>query len=262
MTAQVARRGAEPRLRSLRWPYRVVSVESASRPLTHTPHADLLEHGIDLHLYADGPAALLALMEEDPAAILAPTDLVGVDFARFVAAVVAWSDLAVIVGLTDDPGSHTLAFDALEAGARGLVGLPFAPAQLASSLQHLGYTNTTTAAGLQFGNLELDRQGHEARLSGRPIQLTVREFTLLELLLSEAPRIVSLAEIGAALGDAQLSTDEARVRKSVQILRRKLGPLPPGQPHLIESVRGLGYRLTDPTATRTGSVCPVPRPHP
>lgn len=244
MTAQLARRGAEASVRSLRWPYRVVAVESASRPLTDTAVSTLLDHGIDLHPYVDGPAALLALMEENPAAILAPTDLVGVDFGRFVSAIVAWSDVAVIVGLTDDPTSHALAFEALDAGARGLVGLPFAPAQLAASLQHLGYTNTT-AAGLQFGSLELDRQGHQARLSGRPVQLSPREFTLLELLLREAPRVVSLAEIGAAIGEATSPADEARVRKSVQILRRKLAPLQPDQQHVIESVRGLGYRLND-----------------
>lgn len=241
----------------MRWPYRVVAVESASRPLTDTAHPTLLDHGIDLHPYVDGPAALLALMEEDPAAILAPTDLVGVDFARFVAAVVAWSDIAVIVGLTDDPASHTLAFEALEVGARGLLGLPFAPAQMASSLRHLGYSNTT-AAGLQYGSLELDRQGHQARLFGTPVQLTPREFTLLELLLREAPRVVSLAEIGAALGEAHYPAEESRVRKGVQLLRRKLAPLHPDQQHVIESVRGLGYRLIDgspgcPSTSGTGS---------
>lgn len=247
MTAQLARRGADTRVGSLRWPYRVVAVESASRPLTHTAHPTLLDHGIDLHPYVDGPAALLALMEEDPAAILAPTDLIGVDFGRFVAAVVAWSDVAVIVGLTDHPDSHAHAYAALEAGARGLVALPFVPAQLASSLQHLGYTNTT-AAGLRYGNLELDRQGHQARLSGTPVQLSPREFSLLELLLREAPRVVTLAEIGTALGEATSPGDESRVRKSVQILRRKLAPAQPGEQHVIESVRGLGYRLTDISA--------------
>ena len=111
-------------------------------------------------------------------------------------------------------------------------------------MRHLGYTNTT-AAGLQYGSLELDLQGHQARLSGTPVQLTPREFTLLELLLREAPRVVTLAEIGAALGEATSPADEARVRKSVQLLRRKLAPVQPSQQHVIESVRGLGYRLSD-----------------
>ena len=244
MTAQAARSGVDASIRTLRWPYRVVAVESASCRLTHTAAPALLDSGIELRPYADGPAALLALMGEDPAAVLTPTDVVGVDFLRFVSAIVAWSDVAVIVGLTDDPGSHALAFAALEAGARGLLGLPFAPAQLTSLLRHLGYPNTT-AASLRYGPLQLDRQAHQARLSGAPVQLTPREFTLLEFLISEAPRVVSLAEIGTVLGEPTSPADGPRVRKSVQILRRKLAGVQQDQRPLIESVRGLGYRLTE-----------------
>lgn len=230
-------------MRGLRWPYRVVTVESASRPVTHTTaHPDLLEHGIELRCYADGPAALLGLIGEDPAAVLAPTDLVGVDFLRFVSAVVTWCDVPVIVGLTDDPDSATHAYRALENGARGLLGLPFAPAQLASCLRHLGYTNTTPT-GLQYGALSLDRHSHEARLAGIPVHLTLREFTLLEYLLAEAPRIVSLTEVGTILGEPDAPADPGRVRKGIQALRRKLARIQPDQEPLIESVRGLGYRL-------------------
>jgi DNA-binding response OmpR family regulator len=244
MTAQVARRGVDASVRTLRWPYRVVAVESASCRLTHTAPPVLLDHGIELRPYADGPAALLALLGEDPVAVLAPTDLVGVDFLRFVSAVVAWSDVAVIVALSDDPDSHSLAFAALELGARGIVGLPFTPTQLVASLRHLGCTNTT-AAGLQHGPLELDRQGHQARLGDASVLLAPRDFTLLEFLLSEAPRVVSLAEIGTVLGEATAPADPARVRKSVQVLRRKLARVQPDHRPIIESVRGLGYRLAD-----------------
>lgn len=245
---QLARRGVECSVRGLRWPYRVVTVESACRPVTHTTaHPDLREHGIELRSYADGPAALLGLIGEDPAAVLAPTDLVGIDFLRFVSAIVAWSDVPVIIGLTDDPDSATQAYRALEIGARGLLGLPLAPVQLASCLRHFGYTNTTPT-GLQYGVLSLDRHSHEARLAGIPVRLTLREFTLLDYLLAEAPRIVSLTEIGTILGEPDAPADPARVRKGIQVLRRKLARIQPDQEPLIESVRGLGYRLINTSA--------------
>ena len=64
-------------------------------------------------------------------------------------------------------------------------------------------------------------------------------------LLAQAPRVVSAAEIAAVVGDEQHLVGPVRVRKYVQNLRRKLGGTRPGQPAVLETVRGLGYRLVD-----------------
>ena len=245
MTSQAARSGALTSLAAIRWPYRVIAVESPSQMLTRSSYDHLLTNGIDLRPYADGPSALLGLMAEDPAAVLAPTDLIGVDFERFVRAIVAWSDTPVIVGLTNDEESHQRAFHGLEAGARGLVGLPFNPEQLTSAIRHLGLTRTESAAVLHHGSVELDVQAHQVRVAGTAVRLTPREFELVKYLLAQAPRVVSAAEIAAVVGDDQHLVGPVRVRKYVQNLRRKLGETRPGQPAVLETVRGLGYRLVD-----------------
>ena len=102
MTMQTARYRALTSLGAIRWPYRVIAIESPSGMLTRSSHDSLLASGIDLRPYADGPSALLGLMAEDPAAVLAPTDLIGVDYLRLIRAIVAWSDIPVIIGLTND----------------------------------------------------------------------------------------------------------------------------------------------------------------
>jgi DNA-binding response OmpR family regulator len=229
---------------AVRWPYRLVAVESPAGPLTVVGHSALLDHGVDLHLYADGPSALLGLMAEDPGAVVAPTDLVGVDFLRFVRAIVAWSDVPIIIGLTGDQESHRQAFEALDAGARGLLGLPFAPEQLASAIRHIGLGNLGPAASIQYGALELDRQAHQARVSGTVVGLSPREFTLLEYLVAEAPRVVSTAELAAVCSVSEIPAGPMLVRKYVQKLRRKLSLARPGEIPVIETIRGLGYRLT------------------
>jgi DNA-binding response OmpR family regulator len=244
---QTARSGALTGLGAIRWPYRVIAVESPSGMLTRSGHHDLLATGIDLRPYADGPSALLGLMAEDPAAVLAPTDLIGVDFQRFVRAIVAWSDIPVIIGLTKDDESQRRAFHGLDAGARGLVWLPFNPDQLTSIIRHFGLTRTESAAILRYGSIELDVQAHRVHVSGNAVRLAPREFALVEYLLAEAPRVVSAAEIAAAIGVSQ-PAGPVRVRKYVQNLRRKLSQTRPGQPAVLETVRGLGYRLVD---TRT-----------
>ena len=184
-------------------------------------------------------------MAEDPAAVLAPTDLIGVDLRRFVRAIVAWSDIPVIIGLTNDEESRQRAFQGLDAGARGLVWLPFSPEQLTSTIRHLGLTRTESAAILQFGSIELDVQAHPGACVGQRSRLAPREFALVKYLLAQAPRVVSAAEIAAVIGDDQHVVGPVRVRKYVQNLRRKLSEARPGQPAVLETVRGLGYRLID-----------------
>jgi DNA-binding response OmpR family regulator len=245
MTSQAARSGALNSLGAVRWPYRVIAVESPSGVLTRSSYDHLLASGIDLRPYADGPSALLGLMAEDPAAILAPTDLIGVDFHRFICAIVAWSDIPVIIGLRYDEESHQRAFHGLEAGARGLLGLPFNPHQLTSAIRHLGLTRTDSAAILQYGSIELDTQAHQLRVAGTVVQLAPREFALVQYLLAQAPRLVSAAEIASVIGDDEHAVGPVRVRKYVQNLRRKLSKARPGQPAVLENVRGLGYRLVD-----------------
>jgi DNA-binding response OmpR family regulator len=245
MTLHIARSGAMTSLGAIRWPYRVIAVESPSGMLTRSGYDHLLASGIDLRPYADGPAALLGLMAEDPAAVLAPTDLIGVDFRRFVQAIVAWSDIPVIIGLTNGEESHQHAFQGLDAGARGLVGLPFDPEQLTSAIRHLGLTRIESAAVLRYGSIELDVQAHQVRVSGKAVHLAPREFALVEYLLAEAPRVVAAAEIAAVISDDEKVMSPVRVRKYVQNLRRKLGETRPGQPAVLETVRGLGYRLVD-----------------
>jgi DNA-binding response OmpR family regulator len=245
MISQAARTGALTRLGAIRWPYRVIAVDSPSGMLTRSSYDHLLASGIDLRPYADGPSALLGLMAEDPAAVLAPTDLIGVDFQRFVCAIVAWSDIPVIIGLRNDEESHQRAFSGLEAGARGLLWLPFNPDQLTSAVRHLGLTRTESAAILRYGSMELDTQAHQVRVAGTTVRLAPREFALVEYLLVQAPRLVSTAEIATVIGDDQHVVGPVRVRKYVQNLRRKLSEALPGQPAVLENVRGLGYRLVD-----------------
>ena len=245
MTSHVTRGGALTSLRSIRWPYRVIAVESPSRTLTPCGNDRLLASGIDLRPYADGASALLGLMAEDPAAVVAPTDLIGVDFLHFVRAIVAWSDIPVIIGLTDDEESHQRAFQGLEAGARGLLGLPFDSEQLASAIRHLGLTRTESAAILHYGSIDVDLQAHTVQVSGTAVHLAPRELALVAYLLAEAPRLVSAVEIAAVIGADPHVISPARVRKYVQNVRRKLNQARPGQPAVLETVRGLGYRLVD-----------------
>ncbi len=92
-----------------------------------------------------------------------------------------------------------------------------------------------------FGTLVLDPQRFELRVEDRPVVLTPTEFRLLRTLMSSPGRVFRRAELLDSSVGAGAVVDERNVDSHVKALRKKLGPAGT----LIETVRGVGYRLAD-----------------
>ena len=234
--------GAGPVTAATRWPYPLMSVASPS-DLTRTSADCLLNLGVELHLYVDGASALVNLTDEDPAAVLVPTDVGGADLLCFVRAVVAKSDAPIIVGSGADPESYNLAYSALDAGARTLIAAPFSAEQLVLTISQVDVRYRPSSAAAH-GPLTLDRARHSVVVSGTPRSCSPREFLLLEHLLKVAPRVVSIDEIAVIIGQQPGKVNVTRVRRCVQRLRHTLDAGRAGQPSLIENIHGSGYRLS------------------
>ena len=88
-----------------------------------------------------------------------------------------------------------------------------------------------------IGAVEIELSGRTARLEGRRVELTAREWAVLEALVLRAGRIVSKTDLDALVlgNDAEVVSNALEVH--ISALRRKLGR------ELIETVRGMGYRL-------------------
>ena len=97
------------------------------------------------------------------------------------------------------------------------------------------------------GALRIDPARHHAWLGATPLTLSAREFAVLATLARRPLQLVGLAELLQATHGLTASPDEASelLRPLVRGLRRKLG-YGPGESGCIETVRGLGYRLTPP----------------
>jgi DNA-binding response OmpR family regulator len=202
------------------------------------------ELGIDLHRYSSGTSALVNLSAEDPAAVLVPIDMEGVDLISFVRAVVAASEAPVVVALGSGLGQDALAYGALDNGARTLIAAPFTPRQLSTTVRHIERGHTSAAQLLQRGTIRVDRARHAVFVSGKPRYPSLREFILLEHLLAASPRVVTLEEIASVLGEGVSSDSVLRVQKCVQRLRRILDAGRQGQPSVIQCIRGAGYRIS------------------
>jgi DNA-binding response OmpR family regulator len=98
---------------------------------------------------------------------------------------------------------------------------------------------------LKAGDLELDRLDHSARRNGEPIDLTNKEFALLEHLMMNRGQCVSRVELLDAVWDMEPAQTTNIVDVYVNYLRRKLKDAPPG--HIIRTVRGQGYVIPSET---------------
>lgn len=89
--------------------------------------------------------------------------------------------------------------------------------------------------------LVIDRLRHTATAGGKPLDLTPTEFAILETLLSQPGRAFQRIDlIDAAIGDETIVL-ERTIDVHIRSLRKKLGE----RAELIETVRGVGYRLRD-----------------
>ena len=99
-------------------------------------------------------------------------------------------------------------------------------------------------AVLHVGALMLDPLGRRVTIAGRVVDLSPREFALLEFLMRNVHRTVSRSRIAEAVWNYQFDTGTNVVDVYINYLRKKLGALTDGTE--IRTVRGVGYRLEGP----------------
>ncbi|HTO20055.1 MAG TPA: response regulator transcription factor [Pseudomonas sp.] len=132
----------------------------------------------------------------------------------------------------------------LQAGADDYLLKPFDLRELTARL----YSLKRRAGGrcvnpVEHGPLRYDPSTREALLDGLPVELTRREHALLETLLDNPGRILSGEQLKNALYGFADDVESNALNVHIHHLRRKLGS------QIIETVRGLGYRLGEPGRT-------------
>lgn len=133
----------------------------------------------------------------------------------------------------------------LDAGADDYLVKPFAFDELLARVRALGRrpTEPLGATQLKVGELTLDLVRHEARRGGRMVELTAKEFALLEYLMRHAGQTVSRTQITDHVWRYDFDGETAIVDIYVHYLRNKIDR---GFSHpLIHTVRGIGYALRE-----------------
>jgi two-component system, OmpR family, response regulator len=131
---------------------------------------------------------------------------------------------------------------AFDLGADDFLMKPFEQAELTARCKALIRRSGSLPAGIvRMGRLTIDLVGHQLRLDEQPVELTRREWAVLEGLAHDLGRVVSKERLLARFGGWEQDLTANAVETQVSRLRAKLGDAA-----VIRTIRGLGYRLEEP----------------
>ena len=200
------------------------------------------QSGFRVYQAGDAEAGLRAVAERAPRLVILdvglPGELDGLEICRRLRAT---SDVPVIM-LTARDGEIDRVLG-LELGADDYVTKPFSPRELVARVKAVLRRSDATArrngpAVLSVGAIEVDLGRAEARIDGTPVDLTTREFALLQHLIENQGLALSRRQLLDGAWGADWYGDERTVDVHVRQLRKKLGDALP-----LSTVRGIGYRL-------------------
>jgi DNA-binding response OmpR family regulator len=216
---------------------RVLLVEDEER-LATTIARGLRREGMAVDVVLDGAAALDKAALNSYDVIVLDRNLPKVHGDEVCRELVARECLCRILMLTA-AGSIKDRVTGLDLGADDYLPKPFALSELVARIRALGRRAVPAVPPvLAKDDLTLDPAKHVAQRGGRDLNLTKKEFGVLEVLLSAEGRVVSAEELLEKAWDENADPFTNVVRVTIMTLRRKLG-----DPPLIETIAGVGYKI-------------------
>ncbi|MGP8259479.1 MAG: response regulator transcription factor [Acidobacteriaceae bacterium] len=207
--------------------------------------ASLVTEGHRVEWVKDGEEALLRIVSDHPDLVLLDLSLPKLDGMEVLAEMRARQDDTSVLVLTGRSDPH-VQVQCLDMGADDCLLKPFSFYELTARCRALLRRREQFAdLVLHHGDLVLHRVEHTVARAGRAIELTAKEFALLEFLMLHRCECVPRSQLMAEVWQMPTDSGTNVVDVYINYLRRKLDAegLHGGNVGLIETVRGMGYRL-------------------
>jgi DNA-binding response OmpR family regulator len=216
---------------------RILIVED-EEPLADAVARGLRREGMAVDVALDGDEGHEKATVTRYDVVVLDRDLPGMSGDELCREIVASGQLTRVIMLTAS-GSVADRVEGLSLGADDYLAKPFAFDELVARVRALARRSTpVTPPVLRAGDLELDPARRTVTRSGAPVDLTRKEFGVLEVLLAASGSVVSSEELLERVWDEHADPFTTTVRVTVMTLRKKLG-----EPGIIDTVVGSGYRV-------------------
>jgi two-component system response regulator MprA len=223
-----------------------ILVVDDDRAVRESLRRSLAFNGYTVDMASDGVQALEQIAAQKPDAIVLDVMMPRMDGLEVCRRLRSTGvDLPILVLTARDTVSERVS--GLDAGADDYLPKPFALEELLARLRAL-LRRSVPAEGaasevLTFADLTMDPVTMEVKRGERPISLTRTEYSLLELLLTNARRVLSRSRILEDVWGYDFPTSGNALEVYVGYLRRKTEA--DGEPRLIHTVRGVGYVMRE-----------------
>ncbi len=200
----------------------------------------LTHEGFRVSVVADGAASLVTARDDPPDLVVLDWGLPGIDGIEICKLLRAISSVPIILLAAEDTVSDRVT--GLNAGADVYIVKPFTLDELLAHIRaQLRRAHSELIQVLRFEDLAMNCQTREAYRRDRKLDLTAKEYELLELFLRHPGVALTRDVIYQHIWSHNLNRGSRIIEVYVRYLRQKLEA--DGEPRLIQTVRGVGYAL-------------------
>ena len=208
----------------------------------------LQSSGYLMFMASNGPAGLRALFSSRPDILLLDINLPDMDGLEVCRRTRELSDVPII--LVAPSRRHSDVLKGFELGADDFINKPIDFTELIARIRavlrrYRPNKQEESPVILQYAEIEIDWRSHQVAVRGQPIKLSPIEYKLLACLVENRGWLVTHKELLRKVWGTEYTNDKNLVKLYIRYLRQKIEK-DPGQPQLILTERGVGYRFATP----------------
>jgi two-component system KDP operon response regulator KdpE len=214
------------------------------RQITRVLQRSLSTRGYDIHVAADGEAALQTFKDWRPDLVVTDLSMPHLDGLELCRRLRAFSDVPIIV--LSVKGDERVKVDALDAGADDYVTKPFGIDELVARIRanlRRSPVDQATPKTLEAGHFRIELNARTVIVAGKEVHLTPKEYELMVFMLRHPQKVLTHRTLLGAVWGGDYTEQNEYLRVFIGQLRKKIEP-DPAAPRYILTEPWIGYRFS------------------